>query len=228
MVGQETNKTLRGIAGAVPGANAEAWQHFLGDASWSLKAVNERRLALLQEQTGPRWHEQGVLILDERGDRKKGADSAYVSRQYLGSIGKIDNGVVSVSSHWAEERVQYPLEVLPYPAAQRLAGGKKTPAFASKPQLAQRLIEQARAAHLPFRAVAADSFYGEHPALRQWLRKENSPFVLALKPSHAIRQYVPDGDNPPPFSALEAAQRLHPALWQAFQRPFADGQQATG
>jgi SRSO17 transposase len=62
------------MAGAVPGANAEALQHFLVDAPWSLDAVNERRLALLQEQTGTRWHEQGVLIIDETGDRKKGAD----------------------------------------------------------------------------------------------------------------------------------------------------------
>jgi SRSO17 transposase len=117
--------------------------------------------------------------------------------------------------------------VLPYTAAERLAGGKKNPAFASKPQLAQRLIEQARAAHIPFRAVVADSFYGEHHALTQWLRKQNIPFVLALKPSHEIRQYVPDWDNPPPFSPLEAAQRLQPAQWQTFQRTFADGHQAT-
>src|SRR5258708_9590890 len=188
MLPMETNKHLRGIAAVIPSANAEALQHFLVDAPWSLEAVNERRLALLQERVETGWHPQGVLIIDETGDRKKGDDSAYVSRQYLGSIGKIDNGVVSVSSHWADERVHYPLNVLPYTAAERLDGGKQNPPFPSKPQLEQRLIEQARAAHIPFRAVVADSFYGEHRALTQWLRKENIPFVLALNPSHEIRR----------------------------------------
>lgn len=80
----------------------EALEHFLVDAPWSLEALNEERLALLQEQPETRWHDQGVLMMDETGDRKKGNDSAYVSRQYLGSIGKIDNGVVSVTSHRAD------------------------------------------------------------------------------------------------------------------------------
>ena len=122
------------------------------------EAVNTRRLALLQDEPNTRWHRGGVLIIDETGDRKKGKASAFVSRQYLGSVGKIDNGVVSVSSHWADEQVHYPLNVRPYTAAERLAGGKHNPCFATKPQLAKALIEDARQAEVPFAAVVADSF----------------------------------------------------------------------
>lgn len=223
----ETNKHLRGIAAAVSEANVESLQHFLVDAPWSATALNAQRLALLQDHPLTRWHAGGVLIIDETGDRKKGKASAYVSRQYLGSIGKIDNGVVSVSSHWADEHVHYPLNVLPYTAAERLPEGKNNPQFATKPQLAQQLIEEARQAGVLFRAVVGDSFYGEHYKLTHWLRDEHIPFVLALKPTHEIRQYVPDWDNPPPFSPQEAAQRLPVEKWQAFQRTFADGHQAT-
>jgi SRSO17 transposase len=159
LVPTESNKHLRGIAATVPEAEVEALQHFLVDAPWSLTNINTTRLALLQAHPETAWHGGGVLIIDETGDRKKGKSSAYVSRQYLGSIGKIDNGVVSVSSHWADEYVHYPLNVLPYTAVERLDGGKRNAQFATKPQLAQQLIEEARTAGIPFAAVVADSFY---------------------------------------------------------------------
>ena len=63
-------------------------------------------------------NETGVLVIDETGDRKDGHKTAHVGRQYLANLGKIDNGAVSVTSLWADERVYYPLEVEPYtPAA---------------------------------------------------------------------------------------------------------------
>jgi DDE superfamily endonuclease len=37
-----------------------------------------------------------TVIIDETGDRKKGKKTDYVARQYLGSIGKIDNGILKV------------------------------------------------------------------------------------------------------------------------------------
>ncbi len=40
---------------------------------------------------------QGALVIDETGDRKDGKKTAHVGRQYLGSVGKVDNGVVSIS-----------------------------------------------------------------------------------------------------------------------------------
>ena len=56
-------------------------------------------------------------MIDETGDRKDGHHTAHVGRQYLATPGKIDNGVVSVSSLWADEQVYYPLEVEPYTPA---------------------------------------------------------------------------------------------------------------
>lgn len=227
LVPLETNKHLRGIAAAIPGAKLEAMQHFLVDALWSLEDINEQRLRLLQQHPKTCWHGSGTLIIDETGDRKKGRASAYVSRQYLGSISKIDNGVVSVSSHWADEHVHYLLNMQPYTAAERLEGVTQDARFATKPKLAQGLVEAARQAHIPFAAVVADSFYGEHKGLTQWLRAEHIPFVLALKPGHEIRQYVPDEANSPPFSPQEATQRTPLTHWHAFQRTFADGHQVT-
>lgn len=48
------------------------------------------------------------------GDRKDGCATDHVARQYLGSIGKIDNGIVAVTTLWANAQRYYPLHVIPY------------------------------------------------------------------------------------------------------------------
>lgn len=40
-----------------------------------------------------------ILIIDETGDRKKGNDTDYVKRQYIGNLGKIENGIVAVTAY---------------------------------------------------------------------------------------------------------------------------------
>jgi SRSO17 transposase len=40
-----------------------------------------------------------TLIIDETGDRKKGETTDYVKRQYIGKLGKIENGIVAVTAY---------------------------------------------------------------------------------------------------------------------------------
>ncbi len=40
---------------------------------------------------------------------KKGTTTDYVSRQYIGNIGKTDNGIVSVNAYAVVEEITYPL-----------------------------------------------------------------------------------------------------------------------
>ena len=81
-------------------------------------------------------------------------------RQYLGRYGKTDNGVVTVTTVWADERVYYPVHAVPYTPARHFAGGKNDPEFRTKLQIGADLAVRARAAGFAFRAVAADSAYG--------------------------------------------------------------------
>jgi hypothetical protein len=118
-----------------------------------------------------------VLIVDETGDRKDGNQKAHVGRQYLGNRGKIENGVVSVSSLWADERVYYPLAVEPYPSERWFAEGKADPAFRTKPQIALELVDQALAAASPIRAVVADCLYGDHRGFTRGLQQREVPYV---------------------------------------------------
>ena len=114
-----------------------------------------------------------MLAIDETGDRKWGNKTAHIGRQYLGNIGKVDNGVVSVSSLWADERVYYPLAVEPFTPKQHFPRGMADPAYRTKPQIALELVTQAVTDELPFRAVVAESFSGENEGFRSGLVKQH-------------------------------------------------------
>src|ERR687895_305638 len=78
------------------GTPAQRRQFFLSESTWSQEAVNARRLELLLDDPATAPHPGGVLVVDDSGDRKDGHHTAHVARQYLGSVGKIDNGIVAV------------------------------------------------------------------------------------------------------------------------------------
>src|SRR2546425_12029093 len=148
---RDRNKTLTALAGAEPVVGAQApavqrLQFFLSEAPWDADALNARRLELVLGDAATTPHERGALVIDDTGDRKKGTHTAHAGRRYLGSVGKTDDGVVAVSSLWADERVYYPLHVRPYTPAPRLPGGTQDPAVRPKPHLAEGLVEPARAA----------------------------------------------------------------------------------
>ena len=186
----ERHKTLTGLTNTEPVvgaqlARAQRLQWFLSESDWSEREVQAERLRLLRADPATAPTAQGVLVIDETGDRKDGHSTAHVSRQYLANLGKIDNGVVSVSSLWADEGVSYPVDVEPYTPAVYFAKGKQDPAFRTKLVIARQLVERAISDGLSFRAMVADSFYGEDRTLRQELRTLGVPYVMALKPSHA-------------------------------------------
>jgi SRSO17 transposase len=230
---RDRNKTLTGLVGTEPVVGAQAapaqrLQFFLSDSSWDAAKVNRRRLDTLWAQDALRPHAQGVLIVDDSGDRKAGRHTAHVGRQYLGSIGKIDNGIVAVTTVWADERVYYPLHCVPYTPASRLPKGTADPAFRTKPQLAAALIAQAQSAPVPFRAIVADCFYGDHLGFVEALEAVRLPYVLALKPSQGA--WAPAEDVHTPQEAAQALRWASPEApgdWTAVRRRFRDGHEET-
>jgi SRSO17 transposase len=232
---RERNKTLTALAGAEPVVGAQdpavqRLQFFLSESHWDAEQVNDRRLELLAADPRTAPHEGGVLVVDDSGDRKDGHATAHVARQYLGSVGKTDNGIVVVSTLWADERVYYPLHVAAYTPAGRLSGGRNDPRFATKPQIAAGLIARAVTAGVPCAAVVADSFYGpsQTDTLTAELHAAGLPYVLALQPHK--------GTWAPEYAAhtpVEAAQDLgwhsqrRPGDWQRVTRRFRDGHTET-
>jgi hypothetical protein len=230
---RDRNKTLTALADAEPITGAQhrqvqRLQWFLSESTWDHEAVNRQRIALLQADPATAPHGQGVLVIDDTGDRKDGSATAHVARQYLGSVGKTDNGIVCVTSLWADARCYWPLHAVPYTPASRLAKGKSDPGFRTKPQLAVELVEAARQAKIPFRAVVADCFYGDNTGFVEALGHAGVAFVLAHKPRKGT--WAPADE---PHTPVEAARELgwggpgRPGPWRRVTRRFRDGHTET-
>jgi SRSO17 transposase len=81
---RDRNKTLTALAGAEPiveahAAEVQRLQFFLSEAKWDTAAVNDRRVALLLAEATTAPHAEGVLVLDDTGDRKDGTATAHVA-----------------------------------------------------------------------------------------------------------------------------------------------------
>jgi hypothetical protein len=230
---RDRNKTLTALAGTEPVVGAQhravqGLQWFLSEARWDAEQVNRRRVELLVADPATAPQDHGVLVLDDSGDRKAGRHTAHVARQYLGSLGKTDNGIVAVTSLWADERVYWPIDVVPYTPASRLPKGKRDPAFRTKPQLAVELVQAARKAQISFRAVVADCFYGDNEGFTQALDTAGVAYVLAVKPRKGAWAPADQAHTP-----QEAAQQLawaspeEPGDWTKVTRRFRDGHTQT-
>lgn len=229
----ERGKALTALANTEPVVGAQAptaqrLQWFLSESTWEASAVTTRRLDVLRADPETAAHPGGVLVIDETGDRKAGNQTAHVARQYLGNRGKIENGVVTVGSLWADADRYYPLAVEPYTPERWFAGGKADPAFRTKPQIALELVDQAMAQDWPVRAVVADCLYGEHRGFTGGLTQRGVPYVVALKPSHTWWA---------PVAAMGAVWEVaaaggwvrpdQPGAWQPIVRQYRDDHTET-
>ena len=76
--------------------DAQPLQHFLTDSPWSVLVLRDKRLELTLKMLKRRYFK---LVIDETGDKKKGKHTDYVARQYIGNLGKVENGIVSVNAY---------------------------------------------------------------------------------------------------------------------------------
>jgi hypothetical protein len=135
-----------------------------------------------------------VLAIDESGFIKKGDKSAGVARQYCGASGKIDNCQVGVFLSWQTaqghaliDRVLYlPREWTDDRERCRAAGIPEDVTFATKPELARRLVERALDAGARPAWVVADSVYGADSKLRLFLEARHQPYVLAVSSQQSV------------------------------------------
>jgi SRSO17 transposase len=162
------------------------------DAPWDADALNRRRLERWKAHPVLGPHAGDVLIVDETGDPKRGHRIVLAAQQYLDKLGHVADGVVAVTSHWADGSRHVPLGVKPSRPASRMPKGRNDPDFHTKPALAWQLIEEARPAGIPLRLMVADSIYGENAELEAKLFAAQIPYVMGLKPSHGTWQVVAD------------------------------------
>src|SRR5260370_39730403 len=106
---RDHNKTLVKLGAMVPGPDRKRLHHFLHDAPWDAEALNRRRLAQWQAHPYLGPPAQGVLIVDQTRDPKRGQRIVRAAQQYLGKRGHLAHGGVAGAS--PEARVSRHLPV---------------------------------------------------------------------------------------------------------------------
>ena len=216
LLGPERRKT--GWARAEAAGDEGPWrqQAILGRACWEADELRDLvRDYALETLADP----DAVLVFDETGFLKQGKASCGVARQYTGSAGKVTNCQIGVFAAYASrhghgfiDRALY----LPKPWASDPARRSATHVpeeigFATKPQLASRMIRRAIEAGVPFAWVAGDSVYGIG-ALEMDLRKAGKGYVLGVASNHQFSSWL--GKPAVSGTAEEIMQTLDALAWQ--------------
>lgn len=186
MLSDLKRKTLPAMAKAVE-ADAQALHHFLASAPWSVQELRTRRLSLLRQALDGRSF---VLCIDETGDRKKGHSTDYVAHQYIGNLGKLENGIVSVNAYGILDQITFPLLFKVYKPRTRLKPGET---YKTKPQLAVELIQELQQWDFHFEVVLTDSLYGESGDFISALEKLHLKYVVAIRSNHGV--WLPPGQR---------------------------------
>lgn len=159
------------VAEAMGEATPYAIQHVLDRAKWDCDGVRDELRAYISETLAS---SRAVVVIDETSFQKKGAKSVGVQRQYSGTAGRIENCQIGVFLAYASSRGHTLLDrelYLPksWTDDQERCREAHVPAeitFATKPELAQRMLERTLDSGLPVAWVTGDTVYGSSQKLR--------------------------------------------------------------
>ena len=136
-------------------------QHLLARAVWDTDAVAGELRDFVVAHLGAA---DGILVVDETGDLKKGRHTVGVARQYTGTAGRIENAQVGVflayaSRHGAaflDRELYLPQEWTDDPEHCEAAGVPEGTAFSTKIRFARAMLERAFKAGVPAAWVTGD------------------------------------------------------------------------
>jgi SRSO17 transposase len=177
-LGPIERKSLEPIADA-EGINPRRLQLFFSRAEWDEDGARDYLQRRIAEKYGG---EDGIFIIDETSDAKKGMWTAGVDAQYCGESGKIDNCITSVhlgytrgGLHWLlDGELFLPKSWNPNPDDDGISVRRKRAQVPDdvvhepKTVMAMRQLRRAVANGMPGRYVTADELYGR----ASWWRRE--------------------------------------------------------
>ncbi len=173
------------VAEEVGEATPYAMQQLLDRARWDCARVRDELQTYVRKTLAT---PNGVLVIDETGFLKKGRKSVGVQRQYSGTAGRIENCQIGVFLSYASSRGHTLLERELYlPKSwtddqERCREAHVPPevTFATKPELAQRMLERTLDSGLFVAWVTGDTVYGSAQSLRAALETRKQAYALAV------------------------------------------------
>jgi SRSO17 transposase len=169
-------------------------QRLLNASRWDADAVRDDLVTYVRVHLAD---PAAILVLDETGFLKKGTKSAGVQRQYSGTAGKRENCQIGVFVAYSslvpaptqvlvDRELYLPQEWAGDGERRQEAGVPEAVTFATKPELAQRMLVRLAAAGVPAAWVTGDTVYGGSGPLRAWLEGRRQPYVLAVASNDGV------------------------------------------
>ena len=186
LLGESERKNLSQMADNAVGVAYHRLHHFLTEAPWSVEQVNECRLNVMNQCSQTRISRGFTLIVDDSGQRKSGNFTSGVGRQYIGEIGKTDNGIVVVTTHLYDGKKSLPLDIELYQHASSLPEGKKDLEFKKKPELALALIDRSLQRGYRPGIVVIDAGYGNNTTFLLSLEKTRLKYLGGLAKNRKV------------------------------------------
>ena len=177
----------------------EALQKFIGQAPWDHQPLQQELARQIGVEIG---QADGVIVFDPSGHKKCGNDSVGVQRQWLGRLGKVDNGQVGIYMGYAsceehalvDQRLYLPKDWANDKARRKKCGVPKDIRYQTRHQLALDMLENNRE-FLPHQWIAGDDEMGRSSGFRRDLRELNERYLLAVPSNSGIR----DMESEPPL-----------------------------
>lgn len=177
LLGESERKNLTQIADNSMGVVYHRLHHFLTEAPWSATQINQRRLEVMNKCSQTKIGVGFTLILDDSGHRKSGNFTDGVGRQYIGEIGKTDNGLVVVTTHLYDGTKSLPLDIELYQHASSLPLGKEDGDFKKKPEIGIELIDRSLNRKYRPKIILLDAGYGNNVNLLQELENRKLKYL---------------------------------------------------
>jgi SRSO17 transposase len=173
-------------------------QRFIGSATWEHQPLLEELARQVGSELG---EDDGVIVFDPSGHEKCGNDSVGVQRQWLGRLGKVDNGQVAIYMGYAsrkehalvDTRLYLPKQWAKDKARRKKCGVPKQIRYQTRHEQALDMLKN-NGKYLPHSWIAGDDEMGRSSRFRRDLRALGEQYLLAVPSNTGIR----DLDSPPP------------------------------
>ena len=217
LLGESERKNLTQLSKDAVGLSYHRLHHFLTEAPWDAEVLNERRLQVMQQCSQTKIRRGFSLIIDDSGHRKSGSGTAGVGRQYIGEIGKTDNGIVLVTTHLYDGVKSLPLDVSLYQHASSLPIGKQAPEFIKKPDIALKLIDKClERGHQPG-VVLMDAGYGNNSRFLKELETRKLRYIGGVAKNRKVIVQLEQNEKRKEIRLDELAKTLNNEAFTAIQ-----------
>src|SRR3990172_1781251 len=198
-----------------------ALQQFIGPCPWDHQPLQQELARQIGNEIG---EADGVLVFDPSGHKKCGRDSVGVQRQWVGGLGKIDNGQICIYMGYAsgkehalvDERLYLSKEWSKDRVRRKKCGVPKHIRYQTRQELALEMLKN-NGQYLPHGWIAGDDEMGRSSGFRRDLRALGEKYLLAVPSNTSLRDLESkpaaySGQGQPPRQPFQRVDRWRNSL----------------